>query len=100
MLMLMSFACAQAMTAGTYEAAAKGFHGDVKIAVAKAPANNYYEPYHIKKEDVVRKRRKEKQTRKLEADRIFMIILHQKISMNRQIWRMIWIICLWKQDLL
>ncbi len=33
MLMLMSFACAQAMTAGTYEAAAKGFHGDVKIAV-------------------------------------------------------------------
>ena len=33
MLMLMSFACAQAMTAGTYEAAAKGFHGDIKIAV-------------------------------------------------------------------
>ena len=33
MLMLMSFACAQAMTAGTYEAAATGFHGDIKIAV-------------------------------------------------------------------
>lgn len=29
--------------------------GDVKIAVAKAPANNYYKPYHIKKEDVVMK---------------------------------------------
>jgi len=33
MLMVMSVVCAQAMTAGTYEAAAKGFHGDVKIAV-------------------------------------------------------------------
>ena len=33
MLMLVSVVGAQAMTAGTYEAAAKGFHGDVKIAV-------------------------------------------------------------------
>ena len=31
--MLLGCVCAQAMTAGTYEAAAPGFHGDVKIAV-------------------------------------------------------------------
>ena len=33
MLMVISSVSAMAMTAGTYEAAAKGFHGDVKIAV-------------------------------------------------------------------
>ena len=33
MLMVISSVSAMAMTAGTYEAAAKGFHGDVKLAV-------------------------------------------------------------------
>ena len=32
MLMIVGSACAD-MTAGTYEVAAKGFHGDVKLAV-------------------------------------------------------------------
>ena len=33
MLMVLSSVSAMAMTAGTYEAAATGFHGDVKLAV-------------------------------------------------------------------
>ena len=33
MLMVISSVSAMAMTAGTYEAAAKGFHGDVKLAI-------------------------------------------------------------------
>ena len=33
MLMVISSVSAMAMTAGTYEATAKGFHGDVKLAV-------------------------------------------------------------------
>ena len=32
-MMLSGFAFAEGMTPGTYEAAAKGFHGDVKLAV-------------------------------------------------------------------
>ena len=33
MLMVLSAVGAMAMTAGTYESAAQGFHGDVKLAV-------------------------------------------------------------------
>ena len=32
MVMMLTMVSAQAMTAGTYTATAKGFHGDVKIA--------------------------------------------------------------------
>ena len=33
LIMVLGSVSAMAMTAGTYEAAAKGFHGDVKLAV-------------------------------------------------------------------